>query len=204
MRMLKTLLLIVILLFLIMPMQKAKAQYNEFVDEAVQVVAKKIDQLRGSDISPYAGGEYIDAPTDLPEAYSFDWRYRLELSIGEQKSDGEFWYDYYLNPDAPYFSYTTSMTLPVFTVVDKHRDAKIAYLQENGPSVAMSYEIPEAMASEAAKVTQADEITELTDKEFLGYTTKGAQIDKGDSKTIIYITTEARVNFLEFTPGRLK
>src|SRR5699024_2835788 len=83
----------------------------------------------------------------------------------------------------------------MFTVIDNSKHSMISYMEQDGNPVAMAYQLPEI--DEASDDEQAPDftVTELPDKTFLGYPSKGMQLEDTEHCFIVYIAKDTPVGF---------
>jgi len=106
--------------------------------------------------------------------------------------------DYKLPESGSYFGYSTEQSQEMFSVVDLENEIIVSYMEEDENSFALSHSYPTQMVEEnmyAPGASEDVEITELPEREFLGYTAKGYKIDTPESEMIVYVTEEAGVTF---------
>lgn len=169
-------------------------------DKLADAIMKKMSEKFEDSSNPYRGSSKISKPENLPEEYRFDWQYQMKMTSNE--STDEIMMDYRLSEDGDYFGYSTPHSEDMFMVVDNEQEAMVSYMEEDGNTFAMSYSYPTNLINEEMSSSEKQEdvqVTELADKEILGYTAKGYKIDTPDAEMIIYVTSEAGVSFSGMT-----
>ncbi|MEP1150359.1 MAG: hypothetical protein ABJH08_01415 [Balneola sp.] len=173
---------------------------DKISDKLADAVMEKMSSKLEDSSNPYRGSTKISKPDNLPEEYRFDWQYQMKMTSNQ--SADEIMLDYRLSEEGDYFGYSTPHSEDVFTVIDSEQEAMVSYMEEDGNSFAMSYSYPTNLVNEEmSNYEEQDdiEVTELPDKEILGYTAKGYKIDTPDSEMIIYVTSETGVSFSGMT-----
>ncbi|XWN38396.1 MAG: hypothetical protein ROO71_05525 [Balneola sp.] len=186
--------------------QKVEDKVADKISEKLaEAILGKMTQKFELDSNPYRGGTKISKPEKLPEEYTFDWKYEMKMT--NQTSSEVVNMDYWLSSENSYFAYSNSESPDMLSVVDQENQAIVSYTEEEGQSFAMSYSYPVSSVNESVYVTGSEDVvnvTELPDKDFLGYTGKGFKIDSPESTLIIYVASEIEVNFSgnEVFPGQ--
>ena len=177
--------------------QKVEDRVAEKVSEKLaEAILGKMTEKFELDSNPYRGGTKISKPENLPEEYSFDWKYQMKITNGNYSEDMNL--NYWLSSENSYIAYSNPESPEMFSVVDAENQAIVSYTEEEGKSFAMSYSYPIDSIVEnndALGTNDAVNVTELPDKEFLGYTAKGYEIDTSESTMIIYVTSDFDVKF---------
>lgn len=177
--------------------QKVEDRVSDKISEKLaEAILGKMTEKFELDSNPYRGGTKISKPENLPEEYSFDWKY--EMKITNRNSSEDMNLNYWLSSENSYIAYSNPESPEMFSVVDSENQAIVSYTEEEGKSFAMSYSYPIDSIVEnndALGTNDAVNVTELPDKEFLGYTAKGYEIDTSESTMIIYVTSDFDVKF---------
>lgn len=174
---------------------------DKISDKIADAIMEKMSKSFKDSSNPYSGSTKISKPENLPDEYRFDWQYQMKMT-SNQSSD-EITFDYRLSEEGNYFGYSMPQSKDMFTVVDNEQEAMVSYMEEDGNSFAMSYSYPTSLTKEDMNTPGLEEdvqVTELADKEILGYTAKGYKIETPDSEMIVYVTSEAGVNFSGMGP----
>lgn len=177
--------------------QKVENKVAEKVsDKLAEVILGKMTKKFELESNPYRGGTKISKPENLPEEYSFDWKYQMKITNRNSSEDMNL--NYWLSSKESYIAYSNPEAPEMFSVVDAENQAIVSYTEEDGKSFAMSYSYPInsiAEDNDVFETNNAVNVTELPDKEFLGYTAKGFEIDTPESTMIIYVTSDVEVKF---------
>ena len=180
--------------------QKLEDKVSEKVSEKLaEVVFKKLSERFSSPSNPYNGAAKISKPDNLPESYSFDWSYKVKMTNTKDKSD-DIIFDYKLTESGSYFGYSMEASNEMFSEVDAENEVIVSYMYEEGSSFAIAHAYSEEVFSSAVESTNSEmdenvEITELPNKEYLGFDARGYEIETDESVVVIYVTSEANVNF---------
>lgn len=133
---------------------------------------------------------------ELKDAYDFDYIYQLKMT--NKKDDVQF--DYYLKKDAGYFGFDiSSLTknqkdMKMFTVMDNDAGVTGMFMEMMGKKMVQKSKI-NLNDFDSDKNDPDFSITKIGSKTILGYECDGFIMENKDSKTTMYITNEAPVNF---------
>lgn len=167
-------------------------------DKLAEVIFGKLTENFNSESNPYRGAFKISKPENLPEEYSFDWKYKVKIKSADASED-DIEFEYRLSETETYFGYTMEESNQMFSVVDPENEAIISYMDEEGESFAVSHGYSGAMNfvndSTESQSNSDYTVTELPNKTFLGYSAKGYEIENSESVITVYVTDEAGVNF---------
>lgn len=148
--------------------QKVEDRVAEKVSEKLaEAILGKMTEKFELDSNPYRGGTKISKPENLPEEYSFDWKYQMKITNGNSSEDMNL--NYWLSSEKSYIAYSNPESPEMFSVVDAENQAIVSYTEEEGKSFAMSYSYPIDSIVEnndALGTNDAVNVTELPDKEF--------------------------------------
>lgn len=170
---------------------------DKISDKLAEVIVGKMTEKFDLESNPYRGGNKISKPDNLPAEYSFDWNYQLKMT-STSNSEQAITFDYKLPESGSYFGYSTEQSQEMFSVVDQENEVIVSYMEEDEKSFALSHSYPSQMVENNMYTPGAAddvEITELAEKDFLGYTAKGYKIDTPESEMIVYVTEKAGVSF---------
>lgn len=137
------------------------------------------------------GANRVDI-SEVPDTYSFDWAYQMEM----QTSEGTMNMVYHLKQNAPYFGINLKEVGDMFMVLDNENDLSIMYFnsEENKFLSATKLE-PEDLAEDNAEYYEDFSIEEIEGKNILGYNCKGYKAENDEHIFKFYITKDAPVNF---------
>ncbi|MHA7129505.1 hypothetical protein [Algoriphagus namhaensis] len=138
-----------------------------------------------------AKGMSVD-PSQLPDEYTFNYRYAMKMST----SAGEMQLEYYLNPDESYIGYKMDMGMNFFSIIDEERRILVNYIE--GQAIATSMDLGldgEEMEEDYEVDYSTFTLTELPNREFLGYDCIGRQMENEEMKFIVYFATDMPANF---------
>lgn len=164
-------------------------------DKAGQMTENALDKILNPNFEGMFGGGAKGKPvdvSDLPDAYSFEYRYAMKMST----SAGEMQLDYFLNPNESYIGYQMDMGMNFFSVIDEERQIMVNYI--DGRPIATSMNIlgeEEMMEEDYAMDYESFTLTELPNREFLGYDCIGRQMENDEMKFIVYFATDMPANF---------
>ena len=212
MKMLKQPFLLVIILLLFAPLNETKAQILKKIkkktqdkvenvivdktsDKAAEIASKNMDKMLNADFNPYGGGERKAEVSDLPESYAFEWKYQLKMNTDHPKMKDDLVFDYYLTPGKTYFGYAMEQMRSMFTVIDMEKEVSISYMEQGGSPMAMAYKLPGMKEKSENNEMPEFTVTELPSKTFLGYESKGFQMENSQQRIIMYVATDVPVGF---------
>ncbi|HSH51370.1 MAG TPA: hypothetical protein VK982_06570 [Bacteroidales bacterium] len=167
-------------------------------DKAAEITAKKMDQALNADFNLYGKGAKKEDISDLPKSYSFEWKYQLKMKAENPEAKEDITFDYYLAEGQPYFGFSVAQMPSMFTVIDQDKNVTVSYMEQEGSPVALAYQLPETQdegEAEAEAMAADFTVTELPDKVFLGYESKGLQFENSDQRFIVYIAKDTPVSF---------
>lgn len=163
--------------------------------EAAEKTSKSMDKV--FDVNPFGVGSKVKAdPAVVASNYDFSWKYSLKMTT---KKEGEIVFDYYLNPDAPYFGFTSA----TMESMDNGNKVIVMFMQSQGNKAGMVTSMPddmdlEGLADELAKLT----FKQLPDKTINGYHCKGVQATNDEMEMVKYFTNDAEVSFDDIYSSR--
>lgn len=177
--------------------QKVEERAAEKISEKLaDAIIGKMSEKFEVESNPYSGGTKISKPENLPEMYSFDWKYQLKMTNNQGEEDINF--DYRLSSEGNYFGYSMQQSQDMFSVVDSENEAIVSYMEEDGKSFAMSYSYPVSDVAQNTYMQGAGEeveITELPERKILGYNARGYEIKTPETQMTVYVTSEAGISF---------
>ena len=169
---------------------------NAVIEKAANKAADKATQSMDKmfDVNPFGGaaGKEKADPALVADTYQFSWKYSLKMST----KDGDMVVDYYLQPDEPYFGFTTQIMENMFTVMDNGKKVTIMYMKSDDNNIGMVTQMPEAFVLEDPEENQKKLTFEkLPEKTVNGYLCKGVKATNEDLEMIMYFTDKAEVSF---------
>ncbi|WP_425639178.1 hypothetical protein ACPUEN_05870 [Algoriphagus yeomjeoni] len=206
----KKLILIVLAIGFTIPL--AQAQFIKNLKKRVEERTKEVIEYKAADkagqltenamekiLNPNLGGLMqggkkgmsVDA-SELPDSYNFYYRYAMKMST----SAGEMQFDYFLNPDESYLGYKMNMGMDLFSIIDEERKVIVNYIE--GQPIATSMDIGEegiAFEEDNDMDYNSFTLTELPNREFLGYDCMGRQMENEQYKFIVYFANDMPANF---------
>ncbi|MDZ7807024.1 MAG: hypothetical protein U5K71_07900 [Gracilimonas sp.] len=148
---------------------KTKSKVEERVSDKISekianAVIEKIDVQFKSPNNPYGNIVRSGKPENLPESYSFDWKFKMKITNAGMED--ELLFDYYLTSTGNYVGYEMPQAEGMFMVMDAELKSTISYVEEDGNSMAITYSLPEDLTSTEASEMESEDlkITELPSK----------------------------------------
>ncbi|MEZ4855004.1 MAG: DUF4412 domain-containing protein [Gelidibacter sp.] len=160
-------------------------------NKAAEKTSKSMDKV--FEANPFGGVNQKKAdPANVPNAYDFSWKYTLKMTTKE----GDMVFDYYLEPGAPYFGFSSIAMDHMFTVMDNGRKLTVIFMETQGNNLGMANQMPDDLDVEEMK-DQSGQFTfeQLPDKTIMGYHCKGVKATNDEFETEMYFTNEAEVSF---------
>lgn len=159
-------------------------------EKAAEKTSRAMDKLLNPDFSGIMtrSGKKIDM-ADLPDYYRFDYRYSLKMTTKE----GEILFDYYLNPNEPYMGAKMSVGIDMTMIFDEGNNVLLTIV--NGLPVATTMDTEEGFDENDFDYLKEYTITDLPNREFLGYDCIGRQMENDDYKFIVYIAPDMEAGF---------
>jgi hypothetical protein len=159
-------------------------------EKAAEKTSQAMDKLLNPDLSKLTNpaGKKVDI-SSLPETYHFTYLYRLKMNT----SEGDIEFDYYLNPNEAYMGAKMNMGMDMTMVFDEGNNVMITMV--NGMPIATEMDPDEGFEEDELNLLNDYSITELPNREFLGYDCIGRQMENDDYKFIVYIAPEVEAGF---------
>ncbi len=159
-------------------------------NKAAEKTGEAMDKLLNPDFSKLTNpaGKKVDM-SKLPDAYHFTYLYRLKMTT----SEGDIDFDYYLNPDESYMGAKINMGMDMSMVFDEGNNVLLTFV--NGMPIATELDSGEAFDDEDLDIYNDYTITELPNREFLGYDCIGRQMENDEYKFIMYIAPDVEAGF---------
>src|SRR5699024_12255880 len=82
----------------------------------------------------------------------------------------------------------------IFTVDDNSKSSMRSYMKQDRNPITMAYQLPEVEGESENKAPDFT-VTELPDKTFLGYPSKGMQFENTEHRFIVYFAKDTPVGF---------
>jgi hypothetical protein len=167
---------------------------DKTADKAGDVTAKSMDKILNPNLDGLmkGKGKKVDR-MDLPDGYEFSYKYRLKMTTQE----GIIHFDYYLNPGASYMGVKIDMGTDMFIVMDQGRNVNINYFNMGETSMASATSTLEISEEDLNGNEDLNDyvLTDLPNKEFLGYDCIGKQMENEEWKFIMYMAPDMEVSF---------
>ena len=159
-------------------------------DKAAEKTSKSMDKIFNT--NPFGVGRGKASPNLIAESYVFSWKYSLKMTTKE----GEMVLDYYLNPGAAYFGFTTVAMKDIFTVMDNDNKIMAMFMSTQGNNMVMANQMPDDLNLEEDK-DKSDNFNfqSLPEKIINGYHCKGVKAINSEYEMDMYFTDEAEVSF---------
>lgn len=162
-------------------------------EKAGQTTENAMDKILNPNFKGLGGnkiGKPIDSAT-LPDSYSFQYRYALKVNT----SEGDMTINYYLNESASYMGIKMDAGMDFFMVMDDENKVMVSFI--NDQAIATSLDIGEEIDEEEVNNFNYDDytITELPNREFLGYDCIGRKMESEEHTFIMYMAMDMPVAF---------
>lgn len=163
-------------------------------DKAGEATEKAMDKILNPNFNKLikGGGKKVDQ-SELPDSYTFSYKYSLRMNT----ENGSLLFDYFLNPYEGYMGIKMNIGTDMFIVMDQDRQVNVNYINSGGTSIATAtsaIDLDEEM-DDSFQDWGNYTITELPNKEFLGYDCIGRQMENEEWKFVIYMAPDMEVNF---------
>ncbi len=158
-------------------------------EKAADKTGQAMDKLLNPDFSRLMspGGNKVDM-SKLPDSYNFDYRYALKMTTVE----GEIDFDYYLSKTEPYMGAKMNMGMEMSMVFDEGN--KVIFTYVNEMAVATEMDLTSDLGETDIKMDSYS-FRELPDREFLGYTCIGREMENDEYKFTVYIAPDMEAGF---------
>ena len=170
-----------------MVIEKASSKVaNKAADATGDAMDKLLNQDFGKFMTP--GGKKVDM-SKLPASYKFDYRYALKMTT--QQGDIDF--DYFLNKTKPYMGARMNKGMDMMMVFDE--DNKTIFTHVNGMSMATEMDLSNVVSEEDKNMYNDYTFKELPNREFLGRSCIGREMENNDYKFTVYIAPDMEAGF---------
>ncbi len=163
---------------------------NKTAEKAAEKASRSMDKVFDPSFGGKQGKKVV--PQNLPESFSFEYKYQLKISTGKDQVN----MDYMLKPGASYLGITMDVGPKMFMIMDGEQNLSYMFIDSNDNKIctATSLDITEDLDDELNYLDNYT-ITTLPNKTFLGYDCAGMQMENDDYVFIMYYTNEAPVSF---------
>ena len=165
---------------------------NKTADKAAERTSAAMDKILNQKLDGLFNidtGKMVDV-TELPDEYKFNYLYKIKMATGE----GDMEMDYFFNKDESYFGARSQLAPDVIMVFDVDKNL---FVIKSGESV-IAREIELDANSEMAEEEDFyNDYTfkELPNKEFLGISCPGYEMENDENRFIVYIAPDVGVGF---------
>lgn len=162
---------------------------DKTADKAANETSKSMDGvLNGNPFGGALGGK--GDPNMVADSYEFSWKYSLKMT----SKDGDMVLDYYLEPDATYFGFSTSAATGanMFTIMDSNKEIMAMFMKSEGNNMGMVSSMPKDMDVEEEMADY--KVEPLADKTINGYHCKGMKVTTDEYEMVMYMTNEVEVS----------
>ena len=185
---------------------KTKSKVEERVSDKISeriadAVVEKMDVQLKSPNNPYGSSVRSEKPENLPDSYSFDWRFKMKIKNAGMNE--EMLFDYYMTSNGNYIGYEMPEAEGMFMVMDGDIKSTISFIEQEENKMALTYSLPDDLSSADDSDTESEDmvITDLPSKTILGYEAQGKQIETDESTIIMYYTDEINMSFSGMFPS---
>lgn len=159
-------------------------------DKAAEKTSKIVD--KAFTMNPFGNGIGKADPSLIADSYEFTWKYSLKMTT----KNGEIIFDYYLQPGAPYFGFTSVAMENMFTVMDNGNKVTVMFMDSQDNNIGMASQMPDDLDFEESVDESASfNFEPLPDKTINEYTCKGVKATNAEYEMVMYFTNEAEVSF---------
>ena len=165
---------------------------NKTADKAAERTSEAMEKILNPNFDGLlniGGGKMVDI-NELPAEYNFNYLYRLKMATGE----GDLEMDYFFNKDESYFGARSQLSPDMIMVFDIDKNI---FVIKSGESV-IARQIELDANSETGEELDLDNdytFKELPNKEFLGISCPGYEMENEENKFIVYIAPNTGVGF---------
>lgn len=138
------------------------------------------------------------ANTEKPEAnYTFKYRYKMQIVAEDQAIA----MDYYFQPNSNYLGLAMNQQgVQAFTVFDYDKASVFNFMQHQGRKMltALNLDSTAALDTENNDFFESEyKVTKLPNKDFLGFSCEGKQLENSERQIIIYYTNKLEISFAQ-------
>jgi len=135
-------------------------------------------------------GKSVDTST-LPDSYSFQYLYALKIN----NSEGDITINYYLNESESYMGIKMDVGMDFFMVMDDENKVMVNFINNQAIATSLDIGLEDEMDEDGSDEMNFDDytITELPNREFLGYDCIGRQMESEEYTFIMYMAMDMPV-----------
>lgn len=181
---------------------KVENRVSDKISERIaDAVVEKMDVQLKSPNNPYGNSVRSEKPENLPDHYTFDWRFKMKINNAGMNE--EMFFDYYMTSDGNYIGYEMAEAEGMFMVMDGNAQSTISFIEQEENKMALTYSLPDDVTSSGDSDHEMEDmvITDLPSKTLLGYEAMGKQIETDESTVIMYYTDEIDMSFSGMFPS---
>lgn len=165
---------------------------NKAADKAAERTSEAMDKILNQNLDGLFNvgtGKMVDA-AELPAEYKFNYLYRIKMATGE----GDMEMDYFFNKNESYFGARSQMAPDMIMVFDVDKNL---FVIKTGESVIARQIDLDANLETAEEDDFYNDYTfkELPNKEFLGISCPGYEMENDENKFVVYIAPDVGVGF---------
>jgi hypothetical protein len=173
---------------------------DKIADKAAEKAAKSMEDMLN--VNPFvSAGGMKGNPELIADAYEFSWKYSLKMTT----KDGDMVFDYYLEPEASYFGFSTAAygTTNMFTVMDSGKEVMAMFMKSEDNNMGIVTAMPKDLDVEDEMPNYT--VEPLPDKIIKGYHCKGMKVLTDEYEMTMYLTDESEVSLVDvFKNGKTK
>lgn len=165
---------------------------NKTADKAAERTSEAMEKILNPNLDGLfniGGGKIVDA-SELPAEYNFNYLYRLKMATDE----GDLEMDYFFNKDESYFGARSKLSPDMIMVFDV--DKNLFVIKSGESVIARQIDLNDNSGTgEDLDLYNDYTFKELPNKEFLGISCPGYEMENEENRFIVYIAPDTGVGF---------
>ena len=164
---------------------------NKAADKAAERTSEAMDKILNQNLDGLFNvgtGKIVDV-SELPSEYKFNYLYKIKMATGE----GDMEMDYFFNKNESYFGARSQMAPDMIMVFDI--DKNLFVIKTGESVIARQIDLDANLEMEEEDFYNDYTFKELSNKEFLGISCPGYEMENDENKFVVYIAPDVGVGF---------
>lgn len=164
---------------------------NKSADKAAERTSEAMDKILNQNLDGLFNvgtGKIVDV-SELPSEYKFNYLYKIKMATGE----GDMEMDYFFNKNESYFGARSQMAPDMIMVFDI--DKNLFVIKTGESVIARQIDLDANLEMEEEDFYNDYTFKELPNKEFLGISCPGYEMENDENKFVVYIASDVGVGF---------
>ena len=164
---------------------------NKAADKAAERTSEAMDKILNQNLDGLFNvgtGKIVDV-SELPSECKFNYLYKIKMATGE----GDMEMDYFFNKNESYFGARSQMAHDMIMVFDI--DKNLFVIKTGESVIARQIDLDANLEMEEEDFYNDYTFKELPNKEFLGISCPGYEMENDENKFVVYIAPDVGVGF---------